>query len=147
MTQIKVFMKEKETHRHREETCDCQGRGQEGIDWEFGISRCKLFFSGCPHSTQKFPGQGLNLTQNCDLHHNCNTRSLTPVMGCGLNWCLQRQARSLIHLATVGTPDANYYITEWINNKVWSSHCGSVGKNQTWCPWKCGFHYWPCSVG
>ena len=25
-------------------TCDCQGRG---IDWEFGISRCKLLYMGC----------------------------------------------------------------------------------------------------
>ena len=27
------------THRHREQTCCCQGGG---MDWEFGVSRCKL---------------------------------------------------------------------------------------------------------
>ena len=35
----------KQTHRHGKETCGCQGRGGgggSGIDWKFGISRCKL---------------------------------------------------------------------------------------------------------
>ena len=33
----------KEIHGHREQTCGCQegGRGS-GMDWEFGINRCKL---------------------------------------------------------------------------------------------------------
>ena len=33
--------------RHREQTCGFQGGGLvvcEGMDWEFGISRCKLLF-------------------------------------------------------------------------------------------------------
>ena len=36
--------KQKQTHRHREQTCGCQrgGRVGGGMDWEFGISRCKL---------------------------------------------------------------------------------------------------------
>ena len=36
-------MKQKETHRHRKQTCGCQGGG---MDWEFGISRCKLLYIG-----------------------------------------------------------------------------------------------------
>ena len=34
----------KQTHRHREQTRDCQGGGHlgGGMGWEFGISRCKL---------------------------------------------------------------------------------------------------------
>ena len=33
----------KETHGLREQTCGCQGgRGGSGIDWEFGVRRCKL---------------------------------------------------------------------------------------------------------
>ena len=32
-------MKQKETHRHRKQTCGCQGGG---MDWEFGISKYKL---------------------------------------------------------------------------------------------------------
>ena len=36
--------KQKQTHRHREQTCGCQGGwgDEEGIDWEFGVSRLKL---------------------------------------------------------------------------------------------------------
>ena len=37
-------MKEKQTHRHREQTCGCQGGSGEGMDWEFGISRGKLLY-------------------------------------------------------------------------------------------------------
>ena len=32
-------------HRHRGQTCDCQGGGGEGgMEWEFGINRCKLLY-------------------------------------------------------------------------------------------------------
>ena len=43
MTHTNLSMKKKQTHRHRQQTCN-QGerRGQGGMDWEFGISRCKL---------------------------------------------------------------------------------------------------------
>ena len=38
--------KQKQTHRYREQTC-CQGDGAGGgKDWEFGISRCKLVYTG-----------------------------------------------------------------------------------------------------
>ena len=34
---------QKQTHRHGEQTCGCQGGGGgRGIDWESGVSRCKL---------------------------------------------------------------------------------------------------------
>ena len=33
------------THGHREQTCSWQGGGYWGlIDWEVGVSRCKLFY-------------------------------------------------------------------------------------------------------
>ena len=37
-------MKPKQTHRHREQTCNCQRRreGRRGMDWELGVNRCKL---------------------------------------------------------------------------------------------------------
>ena len=38
-------MKLKQTHRHRAETCDCQGSGG-GMGWEFGISSHKLLYIG-----------------------------------------------------------------------------------------------------
>ena len=33
----------KQTHRHRGQTCSCQG-GLGRIDWVFGISSCKLLY-------------------------------------------------------------------------------------------------------
>ena len=44
MTQINVSMKEKQTHRQREQTCGCQegGREEGGTDWEFEVSRRPL---------------------------------------------------------------------------------------------------------
>ena len=42
--QMNLSTKQKQTHRHREQTGDCQGgegfRG--GMEWEVGVSRCKL---------------------------------------------------------------------------------------------------------
>ena len=31
-----------EIDSHREQTYGCQGRGESGMNWEFGVSRCKL---------------------------------------------------------------------------------------------------------
>ena len=43
---MNLSKKQKQTHRHREETCGCQGgEGGGGKDWEFGISRCKLLYT------------------------------------------------------------------------------------------------------
>ena len=33
-----------ETDSHREQTCTCQGWGQKGMNWDFGVSRCKLLY-------------------------------------------------------------------------------------------------------
>ena len=45
MTQKNLSTKQKQTHRHREQICGCQGVGDEGgKDWEFGISRCQLLY-------------------------------------------------------------------------------------------------------
>ena len=41
MAQMNLSMKQKENHRHREQTGGCQGGGME---WEVGVSRCKLFY-------------------------------------------------------------------------------------------------------
>ena len=43
MAQMKLSTKQRETHRHREQSCGCQGRdGGNGMDWEFGVSRHRL---------------------------------------------------------------------------------------------------------
>ena len=46
MIQMNLSTEQKQTHGHREQTCGCQegGRGS-GIDWEFGVTRCKLLHS------------------------------------------------------------------------------------------------------
>jgi len=46
MTQVNLSMKQKQTHRHRKQTCDCQGgeRDRGRVNWEFGVSRCKLMY-------------------------------------------------------------------------------------------------------
>ena len=45
MSQINIPMRQKQTHRHREQTVVAKGeRGGGGMDWEFRISRCKLLY-------------------------------------------------------------------------------------------------------
>ena len=42
---MNLSTKQKQTHRYREQSCGCQGeQGGGGIDWEFGIRRCKLLY-------------------------------------------------------------------------------------------------------
>ena len=48
MTQMNLSMKQKQNQGHREETSGCQGGGGgRGMDWKFGISRCKLVYIKC----------------------------------------------------------------------------------------------------
>ena len=43
MAQMNLSTKQKQTHKHREQTYGCQeGGGGSGMDWAFGVSRCKL---------------------------------------------------------------------------------------------------------
>ena len=45
MAQMSFSLKRNQTHRHREQTFGHQGEGRVGgMDWEFGISRHKLFY-------------------------------------------------------------------------------------------------------
>ena len=39
---MNLFTKQKQTHRHREWVYGCQGGG---MDWEIGVSRCKLLYT------------------------------------------------------------------------------------------------------
>ena len=43
MTEMNLSMKQKQTHRHTEQTCGCQEGAEVG---EVGISRCKLLYIG-----------------------------------------------------------------------------------------------------
>ena len=42
--QMNLSTAQKQTHRHREQTCGCQGWDGGGKDWEFGVRRCKLLY-------------------------------------------------------------------------------------------------------
>ena len=43
MAQVNLSTKQKQIHKHGEQTCDCQGKGgREWMDWESGVSRYKL---------------------------------------------------------------------------------------------------------
>ena len=41
---MNISTKQKQTRRHREQTCGCQGGGG-GMHWEFGVSKCKLVYT------------------------------------------------------------------------------------------------------
>ena len=42
MAHINLSTIQKQRHRHREQTCGCQGRmGGSGMDWESEFSKCK----------------------------------------------------------------------------------------------------------
>ena len=44
---MNLATKQKQTHRHREQTGGRRGEwGGGGRDWEFGVSRCKLVYIG-----------------------------------------------------------------------------------------------------
>ena len=43
MEQMYLSTEQKQTQGHRKQTCVCQGeRTGSGMDWKFGVSRCKL---------------------------------------------------------------------------------------------------------
>ena len=46
---MNLSVKQKWNHKHRKQTCGCQGGigGGGEIGWEFGISRCKLPYTEC----------------------------------------------------------------------------------------------------
>ena len=63
-------MKQKQTHRHRDQTCGCQGRGGEGgIDLEFGVSRCKLLHIEWTNNKVLLDSTG-NYSQYPEINHN-----------------------------------------------------------------------------
>ena len=67
MTQINLSMKQKRTHRHREQTCSCGGWG--GLEWEFGVSRCKLLYIGWINNRVLLYSTG-NSIQYPEIKHN-----------------------------------------------------------------------------
>ena len=69
MTQMNLSTKQ--THRHREQTCGCQGGGAGGgeMDWECGMSRCKLVYIKWINNKVLLCSTG-NYTQYSVINHN-----------------------------------------------------------------------------
>ena len=82
---MKLSTKQKQTHRHREPKCGCWGGSdEEGMDWESGISRCKLLYlewinnKVLPYSTEnyiqcpmiKYNGKEYFLKKNINIQMN-----------------------------------------------------------------------------
>ena len=44
MTQMNLSMKQKQTHRHREQARGCRGGSGGGTNWEAGVSKYKLLY-------------------------------------------------------------------------------------------------------
>ena len=61
----------KQTHRHKEQTCGCQGggRGEGGIDCEFGVSICKLLHIEWINNKVLLYSTG-NCIQYHEINHN-----------------------------------------------------------------------------
>ena len=68
---MNLSVKQKQTHRHRQQTCGCQGAGGDGggIDWESGISRCKLSHVGWINNKVLLYSTG-NYIQYPVINHN-----------------------------------------------------------------------------
>ena len=102
-----------------------------------------------PTAYGKFPGQGLNPSYRCDLHHICcNTRSFNPLQWARksnpylLQWRECTALRFLlIYCATMGTPEMKFLdrkrlllkknlitVLLWHSRlRIWCYHCSSLG--------------------
>ena len=67
--QINIFMKQKQTHKYKEQIDRCQREGEGGKDWEFGISRCKLVYMGWINNKVLFCSTG-NSSQYPVISHS-----------------------------------------------------------------------------
>ena len=87
---MNLSMKQKQTHRHREQACGCQGGEKRrkdggGMDWEFGVSRCKLLYiewisnkvllysTGNYIQYPEIKHNGKDYAKECIYLHNCIT--------------------------------------------------------------------------
>ena len=81
MTQMNLSMKQKQTHRHREQTCGCQvGWGGGGMDWELGISRCKLLYIGWINNKVLLYSTGNYIQYPVISHHGKECQKLYTYM-------------------------------------------------------------------
>ena len=68
---MNLSTKQKQTHRHREQTCGCWGEGGSGMDGEFEFSRCKLLHLKWISNEILLYSKGILLyTQSLVVEHN-----------------------------------------------------------------------------
>ena len=88
-------MKQKQTHRHREQTAVAKGEGSGGgMDWEFGISRCKLLYTGWINNKVLLYSTG-NYIQYPVINHNGTEKNKLKVCMWKGEECLGAQGLSL----------------------------------------------------
>ena len=67
MAQMSLSTKEKQTPRHRNQSCGCQGGECREMDWECGVSRCNIYIyiygikagdMGSIPRSRRSPGEG-----------------------------------------------------------------------------------------
>ena len=67
---MNMSMKQKQTHRHRDRLVLAKReRDEGGKDWEFGMSRCKLVYTGWINSKVLLYSTG-NYSQHPVINHN-----------------------------------------------------------------------------
>ena len=67
---MNLSIKQKQTYKHGEQTCGCQGGGGEsGIDWEFGVRRCNLLHLEWI-SSEVLPYSTWNYIQSLGIDHD-----------------------------------------------------------------------------
>ena len=70
MTQMNLSMKQKQTHRHREQIRGCQWETHAGrLEWESSISMCKLLYIGWINNKVLLYSTG-NCIQYSVINHN-----------------------------------------------------------------------------
>ena len=71
---MNLSTEQKQTHRHGHQTCGCQGgKGESGMDWEFGVHRCKLLNLEWTGNEVLLSSTG-NYVQSLVMEHGKNMR-------------------------------------------------------------------------
>ena len=121
MTQMNLSMKQEQAHRHREQTCGCQGWG-EGWTGSLGLADATIICVSCTQSCltlcnpMKLPGSSVHSILQQELE-GCHflLQGIFPTEG--LNPGLPYSRQVLYHLSHQGRPKLLY--TEWMNNIIY----------------------------
>ena len=97
---MNLSTEQKQTHRHREQTCGCQGEGSRGgKDWEWWISRCKLLYIGWINNKVLLYATG-NHTQYPVINHHGKEHECLYLSNC-VTWLYSRDWYNTVNLLYV----------------------------------------------